>query len=315
MLDPSEADMIQARSFRRCGGTVASVMNTPPAEAVSLGGWAGVPELASYMPDGHEVVVAWKRSMPHRYSDRKLEEEERQKLLHLQMLKLAVDAVPERKRGVAWSDIESVVDTRTETGHRALDDIKVRARDLVSTMIRPGTKPLYLAKTVIRRQFSVTATNTGNGRLAPRPAVTMQALLDGRKRKKNPEAHLASNSTPKKHRTSMARENSSPEPESRAEVLQCTPPTRNLELLLELHVPDPKAREDPGVWFATYSSTYVHRAVVETSEDGSTTYKKSCKSKQKSCTRYRERQVRWRGNFEHIEETGCWACPHHLCSP
>ena len=51
MPNPEEVCMLKQRSWRRWGGTMISIMKALPQDAVSLGGWAGVPELAEVVGD------------------------------------------------------------------------------------------------------------------------------------------------------------------------------------------------------------------------------------------------------------------------
>ena len=86
----AQCTYIQPYSNRRFGGTLCGIVKTPPTDAVDYGGWAGVPELAKVATEASDVLMAWKRSMPHLYSDRRAENEEIQKLLHVSMLKQLV---------------------------------------------------------------------------------------------------------------------------------------------------------------------------------------------------------------------------------
>ena len=112
MPNPEDAELLQAKCFRRYGGTMVQVMQTPPLEAVSLGGWAGVPDLAKMAPETMELMLAWRRSMPHLYSDRKLEQEELQKIAHVKMLHLAIRAA----RKLSGKDVAGVARGATRLG-------------------------------------------------------------------------------------------------------------------------------------------------------------------------------------------------------
>ena len=110
MPDPTQVSLLQNYSNRRFGGTLVVIVKTPPTDAVAYGGWAGVPELAKMATDASEMLMAWKRSMPHLYSDRRSEEEEIQKFLHVELLRRLIVAIPEeggRPQPATWEVIES----------------------------------------------------------------------------------------------------------------------------------------------------------------------------------------------------------------
>ena len=70
---------------------------------------------------------------------------------------MAIEAVQEQRRGVAWYDIEKVVNAATPNGSVALEKFKTLASDIANDLIVPGSSPLYMASVVIRRQCIVDA--------------------------------------------------------------------------------------------------------------------------------------------------------------
>jgi hypothetical protein len=158
--NPDDASLLVARSWRRYGGTMVQVMRTSPTEAVALGGWAGVPELAKMVPDTKDIILAWKKSMPHLYSDRKLEQEELQKLAHVRMMYVATEAVKRSQgtdKGVSWQDVEEVLTQTDQGGNTLLQRIKAEATQWATELRSSDLEPLYCSKVFLRRQFAVEA--------------------------------------------------------------------------------------------------------------------------------------------------------------
>ncbi len=56
MPDPGQLKLLQGYSNRRFGGTVVTIVKSPPTDAVACGGWVGVPELAKMAPDASEMM-------------------------------------------------------------------------------------------------------------------------------------------------------------------------------------------------------------------------------------------------------------------
>ncbi len=160
MPDPKQSTMVQPYSNRRFGGTLCSITNTPPADIVAYGGWAGVPELAKVMTEASDVLMAWKRSMPHLYSDRKAEDEETQKLLHVEMLKGLIQVLQSRDqssdRAASWDNVQRVSVEVTEDGDKVMNVVRQEAMATVGNM-RKALKnvPVYGTKDASRRQFTV----------------------------------------------------------------------------------------------------------------------------------------------------------------
>ncbi len=60
--------------------------------------------------DAFEMLLAWKRSMPHLYSGRRSEEEEIQKLLHLELLRRLIVVIPDvdgKPQPATWDAVGS----------------------------------------------------------------------------------------------------------------------------------------------------------------------------------------------------------------
>ena len=184
--EPYQVAMVQPYSNRRFGGTLASITKTPPADIVAYGGWAGVPELAKVVTDSSEVLQAWKRSMPHLYSDRRTEEEEIQKLLHMSMLQGLIGQVAAllgANSPASWVNIENVALQAGADGVNTLWAMRTEAMAEVAKQ-RQGlsTAPVWGTEAPRRKQFTIEFIPG-----AKRPTLG-QRLMTGAKRPKAVEA-------------------------------------------------------------------------------------------------------------------------------
>ena len=160
--DPLQARMVQPYSNRRFGGTLCTITKTPPTDIIDYGGWAGVPELAKVVTDSTAVLAAWKRSMPHLYSDRRSENEEIQKALHMDMLRGLILELPEEEEGhtapATWENVQLVSMRSGDDGVPFLQAVRASAMAAVA-LEREGIKvlPVFGTQVALRRQFEVRA--------------------------------------------------------------------------------------------------------------------------------------------------------------
>ncbi len=119
---------------------MVQVFETPPPDAVALGGWAGIPLLAEVLCNTKDLVPECKRSMPHHYSDRKLEEEERQQLFLVRVFGMTIKQTQKAHgnpdRGVACSDLEKILPGINQDG--TIDEQKCQSicTNTVTTKLR-----------------------------------------------------------------------------------------------------------------------------------------------------------------------------------
>ena len=157
--------MVQPYSNRRFGGTLASITKTPPTDIVAYGGWAGVPELAKVVTEASEVLMAWKRSMPHRYSDRRSEEEEVQKLLHMHMLRGLLRYITKYdgpKTPASWEAVENIALRSGDEGINIMRMVRTVAMNEVAEIKKDLlSSPVYGVTEQRRRQFTVRFVRSG----------------------------------------------------------------------------------------------------------------------------------------------------------
>ena len=140
LVGPKQASLVQPCSNRRFG-------------------WAGVPHLAKITTDASAVLTAWKRSMPHLYCYTRSEDEERQKLLHLAMLRLLaveLSAVEGPKAPATWEAIRRVSVAEVKGG-RVMAVVRKAALTEVAQDLKGTTLEDFFGTTAPpRRQFTVT---------------------------------------------------------------------------------------------------------------------------------------------------------------
>ena len=111
-------------------------MDTPAIDVVDYGGWAGVPELAKALTDAAPALQAWKRAMPRLYDDRRNENEEIQKLLHIQLLRDFIaesGAASSQAPAATWAEIAATASRTGDDGETILVRVRKPAMDLVAT--------------------------------------------------------------------------------------------------------------------------------------------------------------------------------------
>jgi hypothetical protein len=119
--------MVTAYSFRRYASTFCGIARTPPLDQVDLGGWAGLPDLAKNSASGAEVAKSWKQSMPHLYCDRRSDNEEKQKLLHRDVLAELLAAAARRYGSdvmASWEQLEVVATVLHASGAPTVSVLK-----------------------------------------------------------------------------------------------------------------------------------------------------------------------------------------------
>ena len=305
--DPTQLKLIQPYSNRRFGGTLTSITETPPKDIVDYGGWAGVPDLAKITTEASEVLVAWKRSMPHLYCDTRSEHEERQKLLHLSMLRfLVVELCRQEGRTtpVTWEAIQRVSvtfgsegKTLTVVRQLALEEV---AKDLKDVVV----EEVYGTTTPRRRQFFVQS----RGKVLP--LRTVQRTLRKRAKAKPAPAPIPTPGTP-----------FFIEPV----VEPIKSPGRGDEVLQEVseaiegdEQPTGQAAAEPATaspvpaeWVCTLGSIYIHRITV--GEQGIFT---ECKWRKGPSQRkpINPDRIIWRGAAEAARTVGIPPCPDRACA-
>ncbi len=292
--DPAQRRLIQPYSNRRFGGTLASITETPPKDIVDYGGWAGVPELAKVMTDATPALNAWKRSMPHRYNDRRNENEELQKLLHIQMIRDLIANVPtwdpDNESWVhapaTWDTIAATAARLGEDGVRILTSVRLEAMDTVSKQIRGSTSSsAYGADTPMRRQFQVTLVPVAK-RPRLRPPATLTVPLDKRASAKVP-------GPPSREKcTEVKREGGLPAGASDAAATATDMSTRE--------------------WLMTDRSKYLHCVEMR----GELIFT-ACKWRKGEAARkpVQPERVLWRGNRDEALSMSIDFCPDRACRP
>ena len=155
MPDPAQASWITSYSFRRFPCTLCAAVGTGVEDQVIYGGWAGMPTRKG-IPRSEQASV--KSSMPRRYSDRRVEHEEFQKLLHIRMVQLLADHISLESGDatpVSWECLEQAyhtVDGDFTVGSRIRTRVKeeVAARRAATSM-----EAVWGTTTSVRREFAV----------------------------------------------------------------------------------------------------------------------------------------------------------------
>ncbi len=159
MPDPAQSTMIQPYSNRRFGGTLCSITKTPPTDIVAYGGWAGVPELAKVVTEASDILTAWKRSMPHLYSDRRSEDVEIQKALHMAMLRgllVCLQQGADVEQPATWENVQQAAMAEGADGVPVLTSVRLEAMALVAkARVDLKVSPVYGTETQKRLQFQV----------------------------------------------------------------------------------------------------------------------------------------------------------------
>ncbi len=135
------------------------VTNTPPKDIVAHGGWAGVPKLAKVATEAPGVLSAWKKSMTHLHCDRRNENEEWQKLLHMEMLENLIAMVHDmhgNKEAATWDRVQEAAAQLQSDGYSAVAHVRSMAMDAVAKGRQNLTvEPLFGVAAEVRRQFKV----------------------------------------------------------------------------------------------------------------------------------------------------------------
>ncbi len=309
MPDPKQAIMIQPYSNRRFGGTLTGITKTPPTDVVAYGGWAGVPELAKVATDATEVLTAWKRSMPHLYSDRRSENEQIQKALHMELLRRLMARLLDLegyKVPFTWENIERVAMSTGEDGIPVLAAVRTVAMERVADERKDLVdEPLFGAEAERRAQFTVEA-------------------IAGGKRSRGGE-NMGPGSS-EGEQIEEQRSTPKPQPKARLPPPRLRPPRAAVSEATsqpvpgEVAAPAVEAQADPVVpvavsavrreWVMTMRSKYLH--AIQEQEEGIYT---ACKWRKGAKTRkpIDEERILWRGEAEAARSLRIQICPDPAC--
>lgn len=179
----AEAPLLEA-TFRMYASTFCSLVGTPPTDQVDFGGWAGVPDLAKHSASGTEVLRAWEQSMPHLYCDRRSANEEKQKLLHKELLSdlLSLASGRHGDTPVSWETLQLVAATVMRPGVSVVDGLRQTATERV-VVAQVGTElsRAFGCSHDLKRAFTMSppvgATNASN---RPRQASRVSSAKEAK---------------------------------------------------------------------------------------------------------------------------------------
>ena len=119
-----------------------------------------MPEIPKVVTEATSVLTAWKRSMPHLYCDRRRENEQIQKLYHVEVVKQIVAAIEAdtelQGKPATWEVMQDAAAGLREDGLEALKWCSVQASEAVRTL-RRGLKdePAFGCNVELRKNFTI----------------------------------------------------------------------------------------------------------------------------------------------------------------
>ena len=263
-------------------------MDTPAIDVVDYGGWAGVPELAKVLTDAAPALQAWKRAMPRLYDDRRNENEEIQKLLHIQLLRDLIaesGAASSQAPAATWEEIAATASRTGDDGETILVRVRKPAMDLVATQCATADlTPAFGAERPLRRQFEVLPmAQVKRPRLRPPKTNGSSSIFSAPPALKPERGHAVAEGLP----SQVVAARAEAEPHSAGDGPDSVKPVQ---------------RE----WVMTLRSKYLH--CVETCSDGMYT---ACRWRKGVASRkpIPEDRVLWRGDREEALTMAMDFCP------